>query len=370
VRGEEQLKPYMLDLTELPQHDSGADTLGTKLGDIIKADTISLGQLAGRAIAIDAYNTLYAFLSTIRQPDGTPLMDRKGRVTSHLSGLFYRNLNLIENGVRPVYVFDGTPPVLKAGEIQRRREIRDAAFEAWQQAKEEGRVEDARKAAQASSRLTSEMVDESKKLISSLGIPIVQAPSEGEAAAAQMAREGVVWASASQDNDSLLYDCPRMIRNLTISGRRRMARSKAYKTIEPELIDLDLNLKLLGITREQLIDVAILVGTDYNPGMKGIGQRTALKLVLKYGALEKIVAETDTKLDFPFQEIRSIFLNPPKLDLVAPKWSTLEPEQVVKTLCDDHDFSMERVQGSIKKLLEHMEETLGTTEQRSLTDYF
>lgn len=342
---------------------SGVDTLGTKLGDIINADVVSLRQLAGRAIAIDAYNTIYAFLSTIRQPDGTPLMDSKGRVTSHLSGLFYRNLNLLENGVRPVYVFDGTPPVLKAGEVQRRREVRDAAYEAWQQAKEEGRIEDARKAAQASSRLTSDMVDESKVLISSLGIPVVQAPSEGEAVAAQMAREGHAWASASQDNDSLLYNCPRMIRNLTISGRRRIARSNAYKTIEPELIDLDLNLKMLSITREQLIDIAILVGTDYNPGVKGIGQKTALKLVRKHGTLEKITAETDTKLEFPFQEIRSIFLNPPKIHLEAPRWSALEPEKIVKILCDDHNFSLDRVEGSMKQFA-------GSSDQRSLTDYF
>jgi flap endonuclease-1 len=360
----------MLGLTELPQHDSEVEKLGTKLGDIIKADAISLGQLGGRIIAIDAYNTLYAFLSTIRQPDGTPLMDKKGRVTSHLSGLFYRNLNLLESGVRPLYVFDGTAPVLKAAEVQRRRQVRDAAFEAWQQAKEEGRIEDARKAAQASSKLTSEMVDESKRVISALGIPVVQAPSEGEAVAAQMAREGLAWAGASQDNDSLLYNCPRMIRNLTISGRRRMARSNAYKTIEPELIDLDLNLKLLGITREQLIDIAILVGTDYNPGVKGIGQRTALKLVLKHGSLEGIVAETDTKLDSPFQEIRNIFLNPPRLNLEVPKWSVLEEEQVIKILCDEHDFSVTRVKGSIKKLQDHIDETVGPSEQESLTDYF
>lgn len=337
--------------------------MGTKLGDIMKADVISLRQMAGRVIAIDAYNTVYAFLSTIRQPDGTPLMDSKGRVTSHLSGLFYRNLNLLENGVRPVYVFDGTAPVLKAAEVQRRREVRDAAYEAWQQAKEEGRIEDARKAAQASSKLTSEMVEESKTLISSLGIPIVLAPSEGEAVAAQMAREGLAWASASQDNDSLLYNCPRMIRNLTISGRRRMARTNTYKTIDPELIDLDLNLKMLGISREQLIDIAILVGTDYNPGMKGIGQKTALKLVRKHGTIEKIVAETDTKLDFPFQEIRDIFLKPLKSRLESPKWSALEPEKLVRILCEDHDFSLDRVEGSMKQFV-------GSSAQRSLTDYF
>jgi len=101
--------------------------MGTKLGDIIRAETITLNDLSGREIAVDAFNTLYQFLSGIRQPDGTPLMDRRGQVTSHLSGLFYRNVNLLEIGIRPVYVFDGKAPKLKADEVKRRREIREAA---------------------------------------------------------------------------------------------------------------------------------------------------------------------------------------------------------------------------------------------------
>ena len=142
-----------------------------------------------------------------------------------------------------------------------------------------------------------------------------------------------------------------------------MARSNAYKTIEPELIDLDLNLKMLSITREQLIDIAILVGTDYNPGTAGIGQKTALKLVRKHGTLEKIIAETDTKLEFPFQEIRGIFLNPPKMHLEPLRWSGIEPEKIVRTLCDDHDFSLDRVEGAMKQFA-------GSSSQSSLTEYF
>ncbi|MFW9792954.1 MAG: FEN1 family endonuclease, partial [Candidatus Thorarchaeota archaeon] len=157
--------------------------MGTKLGDIVNATTLSLSDLSDRRIAIDAFNTIYAFLASIRQPDGTPLIDREGRVTSHLSGLFYRNLNLLEHGIKPVYVFDGESPQLKAKEKQKRRDIRDAAYAEWKTAKAEGRIEDARKAAQASSRLTSPMVDESKELLTALGIPVIQAPSEGEALA-------------------------------------------------------------------------------------------------------------------------------------------------------------------------------------------
>ena len=344
--------------------------MGTKLGEIMKADPLSLSDLAHRKIAIDAFNTLYQFLSIIRQPDGTPLKDRQGRVTSHLSGLFYRNLNLLEQGIQPVYVFDGVPPQLKKDEIKRRRAIRKAAQEEWERAIEEGRMEDARKAAQASSRLSSDMIEEGKKVLDALGIPVIQAPSEGEALAAQMAREGLVWASASQDNDSLLYNCPRMIRNLSISGRRRVSRSRTYKTIHPELINLDINLRLLGITREQLIDIAILVGTDYNEKVPGVGPKTALKLILKHGSLEEVEKAKDMKFEFPYEEIRTIFLEPPKLKLEEPKSSDPQPDKVIEILCKEHDFSEDRIQRSLKKLDEALDELHGGTQQSSLSDFF
>ncbi|MFW9907928.1 MAG: flap endonuclease-1 [Candidatus Thorarchaeota archaeon] len=344
--------------------------MGTKLGDIIAAQSITLSDLRGKEIAIDAFNTLYQFLSIIRQPDGTPLMDRKGRVTSHLSGLFYRNINLLEQGIRPVFVFDGESPQLKAREVERRREIRDAAEKEWEIAKEEGRIEDARKAAQASSRLTNEMVEESKRALTALGIPHIQAPSEGEALAAQMARDRVVWASASQDNDSLLYNCPRMIRNLSITGRRRVSRARTFKTISPELIDLDFNLKYLDITREQLIDIAMLVGTDYNDKVPGIGQKTALKLIKKHGSLEGAVKEGKLEIDFPYEEIREIFLNPPRVDVSSPEWKLPNQDLLIKILCSEHDFSENRVQSSLEKLTQKLEEIRGSSQQSSLTDFF
>jgi flap endonuclease-1 len=344
--------------------------MGTKLADIMEASTLSLNDLSGKDLAVDAFNTIYSFLATIRQPDGTPLKDRQGRVTSHLSGMFYRNVNLLENGINPVYVFDGEAPELKSAEVQRRREIRDAAYEEWQKAKEEGRIEDARKAGQASSKLTGPMIDETKELLHALGIPVIQAPSEGEAVAAQLAREGLVWASASQDNDSLLYNCPRMIRNLSISGRRRVSRSRKYKSIDPELILLDQNLSLLGITREQLIDIAILVGTDYNDGVKGIGPKTALKLIKQHETLEVVEEDRGSKFDFPYQDIRKIFLNPPKIKLEKPKWSDLQPEEIHRILCKEHDFSENRIQKSLERLQNALEELRGSTHQSSLSDFF
>ena len=347
----------------------GCRDMGTKLADIMEAKTISLRDLSGKKIAIDAFNTIYAFLASIRQPDGTPLMDSKKRVTSHLSGLFYRTLNLLEQGIYPAYVFDGEAPQLKAEEVARRREARDEAYQEWQTAKEEGRIEDARKAAQASSRLTTEMIEESKELLRALGIPAIQAPSEGEAMAAQMARAGDVWACASQDNDSLLYNCPRMIRNLSVSGRRRSSRSGGYMTIEPQLIELDLNLRALGISREQLVDVAILVGTDYNEGVKGVGPKTALKLIKKHGNLEKVEPKKGP-FDFPYEEIREIFLHPPESELVSLTWREHDTERIHKILCKEHDFGENRVQRSLERLETALEEIRGSTEQSSLTDFF
>ena len=344
--------------------------MGTKLADIIEAEKLTLSDLSGKQLAVDAFNTIYSFLATIRQPDGTPLSDRQGRVTSHLSGMFYRNVNLLENGINPVYIFDGIAPKLKDAEVQRRREIRDTAYEEWKIAKEEGRIEDARKAGQASSRLTGPMIDESKDLLHALGIPVIQAPSEGEAVAAQMAREDLVWASASQDNDSLLYNCPRMIRNLSISGRRRVSRSKTYKSIDPELILLDQNLQLLGITREQLIDIAILVGTDYNDTVKGIGPKTALKLVKTHGNLETIEADRGSKFDFPYDEIRDIFLNPPKIELEKPKWADPQPDTIKRILCKEHDFSESRIETSLARLQTVLEELRGSLHQSTLSDFF
>lgn len=343
--------------------------MGTTLGDIIHAEPMTLEELSGRDIAVDAFNTLYQFLSTIRQLDGMPLKDMKDRVTSHLSGMFYRNVRLLETGIRPVYVYDGEAPKLKAAEVERRREIREAARKEWKRAREEGRIEDARKAARASSRLTGDMIEESKELLTALGIPVVQAPSEGEGLAAQMARENLVWASASQDNDSLLYNCPRMIRNLSISGRRRVSRSKTYRTVHPELIDLELNLRKMGITREQLIDVAMLVGTDYNDKVPRIGPKTALKLIREFGQLEQVIAKKGLEITFPYQEIREIFLNPPSAELEQPIWSDPQPETIRRILCDEHDFSPDRVNRTLERL-EHARAKLDEPAQSSLSDFF
>jgi flap endonuclease-1 len=332
------------------------DKMGVNLRDIIpnecKIEISDLRVLARRVVALDAYNALYQFLAAIRQPDGTPLMDSKGRITSHLSGLFYRTINLVENGIKPVYVFDGKPPEIKKAEIEKRMMRREKAKVLAEKAYEEGRVEEAAKYAVQAIRLESYMVKDAKELLDAMGIPHVQAPEEGEAQAAYLTKKGVSWATASQDYDSLLFGSPRLVRNLTISGKRKLPGREVYVEIKPELIELDKLLKALGITYEQLIDVAILIGTDYNPdGVEGVGPKTALQLIKTYGSLDKALKYLP-QAKFPEDplKIKSYFLNPVVVDVSKLEWREPDKQKIVEILVKEHDFSMDRVENAIKRL--------------------
>ncbi len=286
--------------------------MGVNLRGLVPIENVKLEDLGGKIIAIDAYNALYQFLAIIRQPDGTPLTDNSGKVTSHLSGLFYRTSNLVEMGIKPVYVFDGEPPELKATEIQRRREIKIEAARHYEKAKEKGDVMKMRMFAQASMSLKDYMEKDAMRLLDLMGLPWVQAPSEGEAQAAYMTRKGDADHCASQDYDSLLFGAPRLLRNVTISGRRKLPSKNIYVDVVPELVTLDDVLGDCELTREQLVDVGILVGTDFNPdGIKGLGPKTALKLIKEYGTLEKALPHVENAVfPCPPQQIQEIFLHP------------------------------------------------------------
>jgi len=339
--------------------------MGVNISDIIISHEISLKELKGKVVAIDAYNSLYQFLSIIRQPDGTPLRDHEGRVTSHLSGLLYRTANYMAEGIKPVYVFDGRPPDLKMRTIEERMKIRLEAKEEWERALERGDFEEARIRAQQASYLSKDMVEDAKKLLDYMGVPWVQAPSEGEAQAAYMAIRGDAYASASQDFDSLLFGTPRLIRNMAITGKRKLPRKRVYVDVKPEMILLNENLQSLGITREQLVDIGILVGTDYNSGVKGIGPKTALKLIKKYGTLEKIIKERRLEIEH-YEEIREIFINPPVTEDYTLTWKEVNEDLLIQFLCDEHDFSKDRVMGAIDKIKSFKK----YREQRSLDAWF
>ncbi|MCS7096063.1 MAG: flap endonuclease-1 [Nitrososphaerota archaeon] len=326
--------------------------MGVNLRDIVPKAIIKLEDLSGKSIAIDAYNALYQFLAIIRQPDGTPLMDSRGRVTSHLSGLLYRTCNLVELGIKPIYVFDGVPPALKEAEIKRRMKAKEEALLRYEQAVKEGRIEEARMYAQATSTLKDYMAEDSKRLLSLLGVPWVQAPSEGEAQAAHIVKSGNADYCASQDYDSLLFGAPRLVRNVTISGRRKLPGKNVYVEIEPETIELENVLKELGVTHQQLIDIGILVGTDYNPnGVKGLGPKTALKLIKEYGGLEKVLPHLKDA-EFPVDplKIRELFTNPRVTDDYKIEWCEPDIEGVVDFICGEHDFSEDRVRKAIERM--------------------
>ncbi|MEE9594207.1 MAG: flap endonuclease-1, partial [Candidatus Hydrothermarchaeales archaeon] len=307
--------------------------MGVQLTDLLAPETIGFEALSGKKIAIDALNTLYQFLSSIRQPDGTPLMDSTGRVTSHLTGLFYRNANLLEYGILPIYVFDGKPPKLKGRVVEARKRAREEARSKWEEARAAGRLEEARTYAQQSSRLTDEMLNESKQLLDALGIPHVQAPSEGEAQAAYMVSKGDAWGVGSQDYDALLFGSPKLVRNLTLSGKRKVPRKKEYVTINPELIYLTDVLSGLGITRDQLIDIAILIGTDFNPkGVGGIGPKKALALVKEYGSAESGLAKKGIEFDFDVDEIKEIFLGSYHTDDYELVWQSADEASILDFL--------------------------------------
>ncbi len=325
--------------------------MGADIGEILEErEVVEIEHFSGKTIAIDALNTLYQFIATIRQPDGTPLRDSQGRITSHLSGILYRVSNMVELGIKPVFVFDGKPPDFKREEIEERRRIREEAERRWKEALREGRIEEARKFAQASAKVDEYVIESAKKLLKLMGIPIVQAPSEGEAQAAYMAKKGDVDFTGSQDYDSLLFGSPKLVRNLAITGRRKLPKKDVYVEVKPEIIDLEKNLKKLGITREQLIDIAILVGTDYNEGVEGIGVKKAYKYVKNYGNVFKVLSVLKVKPKEPIEEIREFFLNPPVTDDYSLKFGKPNEEGIIEFLCEEHDFSRDRVENAIKKL--------------------
>jgi len=337
--------------------------LGVNLRDLVPKSTVDLATLSGKSIAVDAYNALYQFLAIIRQPDGTPLKDRTGRITSHLSGLLYRTSNLVEMGIKVVYVFDGVPPALKEVEIKRRSRVKEEALVKYEKALQEGKVEEARMYAQMTSRLKDYMADDAKRLLKLLGIPWIQAPSEGEAQAAHLAKKHDADFCASQDYDSLLFGAPQLIRNVTISGRRKLPRKNVYIEVVPEIVELDKVLGELGITHEQLVDIGILVGTDFNPqGVRGVGPKTALQLIKEHGTLEKALPALKNP-EFPVepQRIREIFLQPKVTDNYPLVWHEPDADGVVEFMCGERDFDEERVRKALEKMSTGIKKTRGAT---------
>lgn len=341
--------------------------MGVAISGIVDGERIELSSLAHRVIAVDAFNMLYQFLTTIRMRDGTPLTNSKGETTSHLVGLFSRTANLLESQLRLVFVFDGETPALKRGEQDRRRALKDDAKARHTEAVAREDVESMRKYAGRTATLTAQMIAESKDLLDALGVPWVQAPAEAEAQAAHMVRRGDAEFVGSQDYDSLLFGAPRMLKNLSITGKRKRPGTSSYYVVYPEIITLQTELDRLGLTQRQLVALGMLVGTDFNPGgVKGLGPKKSLKLVQEHGEdLEALFAEAkwSEHSELAWQEVFSVLTEMPVSDDYTIEWGRADAEKLRTLLVERCEFSEERVAGTLGKLT-------AASKQKGLGEFF
>jgi len=343
--------------------------MGLAIKEILVSKEIDVGDLKGKVLAIDSFNLLYQFLTTIRGPDGSLLTDRSGNVTSHLVGLFSRTTNFMQQGLKPVFVFDGVAPLLKQQERERRAQIKQEAKREYEIAKEREDIEAMKKYASRTTKLTSEMIEDAKQLISMMGLPIVQAASEGEAQAAYIAKQKDAYACVSQDFDSLLYATPYLVRNLSIAGKRKKTNKLGFVTVKPELYSYTENLSHLGFTQDQLIALSILVGTDYNVGgIKGIGPKKAIALVKEHKSnFDKLFEAVKWKeyFEYGWQDVFETFKTMPVNKDYSLKFTPPKQDKIMEFLCEQHDFEKERIKSSLDKLSQS-----GDIKQKGLGDFF
>ncbi|KAL0269308.1 UNVERIFIED_CONTAM: hypothetical protein PYX00_007091 [Menopon gallinae] len=301
----------------------------------------------GRKIAIDASMSLYQFLTAVRT-NGSQLTNAEGEATSHLMGTFYRTIRLVENGIKPVYVFDGKPPDMKSGELSKRAEKREEAQKALEKAEDEGDAEEADKFSRRLVKVTKDHVDECKELLRLMGIPFVDAPCEAEAQCAALVKSGKVYATATEDMDALTFGSDILLRRLTFSEARKLPVQEIH--LSKLLSELELN-------QNEFIDLCILLGCDYCESIRGIGPKKAIDLIKKHKTLENILKNIDsTKYPTPdnwmYDAARKLFVNPEVTDpdKFEIKWTEPDVEGLVKFLCDGKLFNEERVRNGAKKL--------------------
>lgn len=323
-------------------------TMGVNLTPIIKKKVVDLNYLSGKVLAFDANNVLYQFLALIRTRGGVPLTDSHGNVTSHLTGLAFRATRLLcDYNIHLIYVFDGEPPQLKFQELEKRRKIKKKARKEWKEALKKKDYSTAYSKSTMTSSLTEDMINDAKELLTYLGIPYVQAPSEAEAQAAYMTKD--IFGAASRDYDTLLFGARRQVRYVTIQGREYLP-SKGYsRKYEPEIINLKRFLNHLNITREQLVDLSILMGNDFTKGIRGIGPKKGLTLIKEHKTLENLPSHIYEKLPEHCNEIREIFLNPKVTDDYLLQYTPFQKDELV-TFLKDRDFSA----STIKKVVDRM----------------
>lgn len=330
--------------------------MGLQISEIIPKKELTFRELKGKTIAVDAFNAIYQFLTTIRQPDGTPLKDSKNNITSHLSGLFYRNINLILEDIKLIYVFDGKPPELKNKTIDNRNEIKQLAKEKYEIALKEEDITAMGKYAKLDTHLDEKKIKESKELLIAMGIAVVQAPGEGEAQASFFAQQPNIYAVASQDYDCLMFKAPKLIQNLSLSRRRKTP--TGFTDVNPQLIELNKTLKELEINQEQLICLGIICGTDYNPGgVKGLGPKKSLKIVKDYKTKENIfkTLKEDEKfknynVNFDWEIIYKEIINPNIDKSIKINFPEIDKNKIKEILLK-YEFSEKRIDSQLEKLI-------------------
>lgn len=355
--------------------------MGTQIGKLITKCRLEIeyADLYGKKIGIDAYNMIYAFLAPIRSRDsgGGYLRDSEGNVTSHLSGLFYRMTNLLPY-IRPVFIFDGKPPIFKGREIEIRKERKKKAARKREDAIARGDMEEAMKHAQATSRITPNIVEDAKKLLEYFGIPVIQAASEAEAQGAFMVQTGDLYAIASQDYDSFLFGSQKVIRNLTITRRRRTPKQGGIIDLNPEKIIFKELLEELQLdNRDQLILLGLLIGTDYNPGgIKGVGPKTALKLIHKFRNPKSLLEYLDVKYSirqtfpYPPETLLDYFRSPEVEENVKFTFHKPQIPKITEFLVEERDFRKDRIEIALERMISRKRKIKQKTDQHSLDKFF
>ena len=344
--------------------------MGVALTELLLIKEIDLEFLQNKILVVDAPMWLYQFLSSIRQRDGSLLTDSKGSVTSHLMGLMSRISNLTQQNIKLAFVFDGEPPKLKKLTLEKRKEVKLEAEKKFEKAKETADEELMKKYAARTSRLTDEMIEEAKKLAGAFGLPVMEAPSEAEAQASLIVKNNDAFAIATNDADALLFEATRIARNVNMAGKKKKANKLSFETINPDLIVLEDNLRHLGISQDQLVALAMLIGTDYNiGGIKGTGPKTALKLVKKHeNNFDDLFKEAkwNENFEFSWEEVFDLIKNIPVNEHYHLKWTEINEEKIMKLLVDEHDFSEERVKSQLEGLTK-IKEKKG---QKGLGEFF